>query len=53
MVLGRRGAVGLQFILRCGGAGVLGVFVEAASAVVSVGRIGGGADRHLEVLFAF
>ena len=50
MILRDRSPVGLQLVLGCGRAGILGVFVEATLVAVGIGR---GANRHLEVLFAF
>ena len=50
MVLRGRSTVGLQLVLGCGRARVLGVFVQATLVAV---RVWGCADRHLQVLFAF
>ena len=51
MILQWLSAVGMQFVLRGGRTGVLGVFVQSLVAVSIPVGVCGGSDGHLEILF--
>ena len=53
MVLQWLGAVGLQFVLRGGRTGILGVFVESLVTIANTVGVWRGSDGHLEILFTF